>query len=512
MKAITPFSISAPGFLGLNTQESSVDLSPNYALIANNCIIDKSGRIASRKGWTKATTNTNTQLSTSNLTCIGEVIENSGTATIVSTGGGYFFKSVTTTLTTLTYGGGGVDPTPVASNNWQFCQLNGIGMFWQRGFDPIIYDSAVSTTTFRRLNEKSGSLGTVQQANTAISAFGRVWCADLTANKNTVYWSDILTPHIWTGGTSGSLNLIGVWPDGGDEIVTLASHNNFLIIFGRHQILIYSGADDPFNMKLSDSVVGIGCIARDSVQTVGEDVFFLSDSGVRSLMRTIQEKSAPIRTVSKNINEDLKLEITAETLADIKSGYSEVNGFYLLTMPASMKTYCFDTRQSLEDGSCRVTSWSYVPKCIFETKGRKLYFGNSTYIGEYSGYLDNASTYNMAYYTTWIDFGNPIQTSILKKIILTMVGSGTQAITFKWAYDFNESYFSESASITGVTVAMYGTAVYGTSVYGAAVNINKVGVAGSSSGQVLQFGFETVINNSQVSIQKIDLYTKDGRL
>src|SRR3990167_552256 len=122
MKQITPFSIAAPGFYGLNLADSPIDLSSNFALIAENCIIDKSGRIASRKGWTKAHT-TNSDLGTSNIECIGELIQNDGTATTLAAGGGFLFKLVGTTLTTLTYGGGGSAPT-ISANNWKFCHLN----------------------------------------------------------------------------------------------------------------------------------------------------------------------------------------------------------------------------------------------------------------------------------------------------------------------------------------------------------------------------------------------------
>ena len=44
-------SISAPGFMGLNTQDSGVTLESGYATVANNCIIDKYGRLGARKGW-----------------------------------------------------------------------------------------------------------------------------------------------------------------------------------------------------------------------------------------------------------------------------------------------------------------------------------------------------------------------------------------------------------------------------------------------------------------------------
>ena len=44
-------SIAAPGFMGVNTQDSSVSLESGYATQASNCIIDKFGRIGARKGW-----------------------------------------------------------------------------------------------------------------------------------------------------------------------------------------------------------------------------------------------------------------------------------------------------------------------------------------------------------------------------------------------------------------------------------------------------------------------------
>ena len=508
---ITPFSITAPGFHGLNLQDSPIGMDSGFALIANNCVIDQSGRVAARKGWDKAHTS-NAQLSTSDVTCIGEVIQTDGTATIVATGGAYLFKHSGTTLTTLTYGGGGVAPT-ISASNWQFCQLNGVGIFWQRGYDPLIYDPAVSTTTFRRLNEKTGSLGTVQQANTAISAFGRIWCGDLTSDRNTLYWSDVLTPHIWSGGSSGSLNLHGVWPKGGDNIVALAAHNNYLFIFGRYQTLVYSGATTPSTMALTDTLE-IGCIARDSVQNTGQDVIFLSDSGVRGVLRTIQENSAPLRDLSMNVRNELLTDIMAETLANVKSAYSPTNAFYLLTMPTRNRVYCFDMRSQLPTGAARVTTWSVItPKSFWQSSTRKLYIGKAGYIGEYAGYLDDTSEYRISYYTPWIDFGNPIQTSILKKILLTVIGATNQSIVFKWAYDFDTTYFSETATISeAYSVSEYNVAEYNIGQYGGGGSVTTTTVNGSGKGVLIQFGFEAQINDNALSFQKISIYTKEGRL
>ena len=50
-------SISAPGFQGLNTEDSPLQQDPGFALVADNCVIDKYGRIGSREAFASRTTN-----------------------------------------------------------------------------------------------------------------------------------------------------------------------------------------------------------------------------------------------------------------------------------------------------------------------------------------------------------------------------------------------------------------------------------------------------------------------
>ena len=242
----------------------------------------------------------------------------------------------------------------------------------------------------------------------------------------------------------------------------------------------------------------------------------MSDTGIRSLARTIQEKSAPFRNISKNVYDYVQQVVGLNDLSAIKSVYSAINNFYLMTLPASGITLCFDTRTNLEDGSARTTQWNGInPKAFCETKNRKLYIGKAGYIGEHTGYLDDTATYRMRYYTTWIDFGNPIQTSILKKINLTVIGGVTQPVVFQWAFDYNIVYRSEIAYITGIppTTGQYGYSEWGTFYeWGGGTGISQVWVNSGGSGKLLQFGFEADINDASISIQKIEIFTKDGRL
>ena len=505
-------SVSAPGFYGLNTQDSPLDLASGFALVATNCVIDRYGRIGARKGYTLVNPSYG-NLGNNDVTVIHELVQTDGTLTVLFAGNNKLFKLGTSNaVTELTYGGGGTAPTITASN-WHCASLNGIAYFFQSGHDPLIYDPAVSTTTYRRVSEKSGYAGTVQQANICISAFGRLWVANTTSNKVTIYFSDLIAGHVWSGGTTGSLDVSRVWPNGSDEVMGLAAHNDFLFIFGKRQILVYSGASTPATLQLSDTVGSIGCIARDSIQSIGTDVIFLSDSGVRSLMRTIQEKSAPLRDLSKNVRSDLVSSLAVETLANLKSVYSEKNAFYLLTLPTTAQVYCFDTKMQLPDGAARVTKWdSITPTALYSLRNGDLYIGKNGYIGKYGSYLDNTSTYRFSYFTNHADLGNENQISILKRIKTVVIGGSAQYVTIKWGFDFAANYLSGNAYIPEQRNYEYGLAEYGVAEYSGGVLIKTLDVSASGAGKIVQTGYETTINGTQLSIQKIEIQSKNGKI
>jgi hypothetical protein len=516
-EALTVSSISAPGFFGLNTQDSPLDLAAGYALVATNCIIDQYGRIGSRKGWARVNSSSG-NLDANDVKVIHELVQTDGTLTVLFAGNNKLFKlGASNVVTELTYGGGGTAPTITASN-WQCASLNGITYFFQSGYNPLIYDPAVSTTTYRRVSEKTGYAGTVPDADICISAYGRLWAANTTSNNSTVYFSDLISGHVWSTGTAGSLNVNNVWPNGADQITGLAAHNGFLFIFGKRQILVYSGATSPSTMTLSDTVEGIGCIARDSIQVTSTDVLFLSNSGIRSLMRTIQEKSAPERDLSKNIRNDLMTTIAGETLANVKSVYSEREAFYLLSTPSTKSVWCFDTKAYLQDGSARVTTWDSIePTAFLSRRDGSLYIGKNGYIGLYSTYQDHTSAYRMLYYTNHADLGDQSITSILKKLTIIVIGGSNQTVTFKWGFDFKTNYQSDNATIPTQGVSYYGIAEYGSNAttvaeYSSGVALQTLIVNASGTGKIVQTGYETDINGSALSIQKIEIQSKNGKI
>jgi len=510
---IQAFSITAPGFFGLNTQDSSLDLAQGFALIANNCVIDQYGRIGARKGWTKVNSATNADLSTNDITSIGEVVTADATSYTIMAGNNKLFKLSTTTIVTLTYGGGGTAPT-ITANNWQMVSLAGALYLFQTGHDPLVFDPSLSTTTYRRISELSGYAGTAQLANTALSAYGRLWTADTSTDKLTVQWCDTKLANKWNSGTAGTLDTTTVWPRGGDVIVALGAHNGFLFIFGKNNILVYQGATTPSTMTLQDVITGIGCVARDSLAYTGSDLVFLSSTGVRSALRTIQEKSMPLRDLSKNVRNDLISAVAGETLSTIKSVYNSKEAIYLLTLPVLKSVYCFDMKGTLPDGAARVTSWdSMEPKAFLTKQDGTLYIGKGGYLATYSGYLDNTSTYRFQYFTNHTDLGAPSVSSILKKLKVVVIGGSDQYVTFKWGYDFTGNYYSQSVEIPAQGVSYYGVAEYNTTAeYSGGVALQTLSVYPTGSGKVIQTGYEMDINSLALSIQKIEIHAKNGKI
>lgn len=495
-KELQSIAIQAPGFYGLNTQDSPTSLSEQFALVADNCVIDQFGRIGARKGWVYETTT-----DTDSIVSIGEFVKADGTTEIISSSASAIYKG-TTTLTDITPAS-----HTVSDGLYDHATLNGIHYLFREGSDPIYYDG----TTCDEVSAHPDYSGTVPSGDIVQSGFGRLWVAKTSTNNTTVYWSDLLTGVKWDTGSSGSIDISKVWPDGADEITALAVHNGIIAIFGKRQILLYTGADDPATMQLADTIVGIGCISRDSVQVTGTDLIFLSDSGVRSLKRTIQEKSAPITDISKNVRTELTTYTNSET-QNMFSVYSPEEAFYLLHLPTTGITYCFDMRTPLQDGSHRVTQWNSIqPQALCRTRSGDLLFGKGQGIAKHDGYQDNGVGYQMNYFTNYIDFGAPSNLKLLKNLKITIIGGSATQATLNWGYDYSYGYKKKTFTLSTQVIAEYNIAEYNIGEFNAGVLVNRPTVNASGGGQVVQLGIEAEVDGAAVSVQRLTAQAIVGR-
>ena len=509
---LNSINLVAPAFKGINTEDSPLAQDPSFAEVADNAVIDQRGRIAARKGLSVITTN-KTELGSAKIRAIKEFKNDAGTTKVFSVGNNKILSGTTTLA----------DETPgsysISADNWKMVNFNDSIYFYQRGYQPLIYNTVASGTsggansdvvTLSSVNSAAG-LTSSMYGNEVLAAYGRLWTADFSADKSTVYWSDLLAGHIWSGGSSGSIDISKVWPDGYDEIVALSAHNNHLIIFGKRSVVVYSGATAPASMTLADTVSGVGCVDRDTVQATGTDVLFLSQTGLKSFGRTIQEKSMPLSSLSGTITKDIIATLVAET-DFFRSVYHPEENFYLLTFVSEDLTFCFDVRGTLDNGSYRATRW---PGTGFTSYNRQdngtLLIGSAQGIGKYSGYQDNSAAYRFQYTSPELSFGDPAKLKFLKKLRPTIFGGENSDIFFRWAYDFKSSSSSATITLSSDATSEYNVAQYNIDQFSAGTFTSRNTVNTGGSGGTLSINMESDINGKEMSLQEINVLALLGK-
>ena len=647
MKQLESFSIGAPGFFGLNSQDSGVSIDPGFATVANNLVVDKYGRLAARKGWvnkSRPPVATIDNINKNNLmfyytyssnpngeTFFGsESLPNSwwhetnvnnwtpsdpryyrkrrdfdgnsyndpetsalsyylysylngaplGSGTPLSTLQMQWIEAYVITPILAAYNNdgsfgplvidpvfedapvrfitehvdaddvvtflsganntikeGGVDDvftdiTPsgytITDNDWSACNLLGISLLTQRGYEPLVYDNVATTvlqTMTDYLNTEKG-ITTAQNYGSnypisSIAAYGRIW----SFTDDTIYWSTDIADSAFPcfcGGTSGSLNIASVLPKNVDKITGLAVHNDLLIIFCARNIVIYQGAINPIGSSFSlyDVITGVGCSTHKSIQNVGNDLIFLSDTGIRSLGRLITEKSLPLRELTTNISNELLSDLAQEaalydgTLDHVCSLYSEKEGFYLLSLPALGFVYCLDTRKALPDGTAKITKWVDFPcHALLRTRDRRILLGKIGVIGMYDGYTDNGEQYTVSLLSSYNSLQSPTTLKMLKKLKAFLIGGSGQTFFLKAVTDFGKEEISIPVVIeTSTTVSEFNVAEYSLGEYsGVSNDIQTTSEPVYGSGSIVQLGFDADINNQPFSVQKMDLLYKTGR-
>ena len=461
-------------------------------------MLDEKGRVTTREGIKQITNNISTSdtLNTLIVKSLGDYTDAAGNSTIVAGAGAniYTINTATTpyTLVQQTIQG---SPTAKTDGNWQFRNFNNKFYGAQKNNKPITYDGL----EWLDLEDVTGftpptGLGTFTP-NCFLGDFGRLWAADVAETRDVVYYSDLLIGHSFAppatpGGPGGGfLDLKKVWS--GDIITALASFMGKLIVFGKNNIVIFQGpwdvnfAGGGSTFQLEEVIEGVGCIARDSVQLIGDDIVFLSSSGVRSLGRTIQQDTMPLTDLSLAIKDEIRNNILTTDMTTVKAQYDLSTGSYILGFPSKNVVYVFDFKATTPDGVPRITTWNFAlkrsPRSYLSTDSY-LYcgLGANNYDGRvaiYDGYYDvekvlapqdgesacllagnswNSVTnecfadvdnsYQSDFKTTWLDFEQPGISKFLKRFLAIWSGGKNTDVTLNWFRDY--SVLPDSASFT----------------------------------------------------------------
>lgn len=507
--------LSTPAFKGLNTERSSSLLGPEWATLLSNAVIDESGRVGNRNGWNDLTTTPEAAAFISGI----EYQNHDGTVEMILT--------TATTVEKTTDGATFSDVTGTAvftDGNWQMVNFNDMVIGFQSGEAPLKYNGSTSSQITDGGSEPTGGAG--------LSAFGRLWAVD--SDGFTLKYCALLDETDWSGTDAGQLSVKNVW-EGTDTIQALAAFNGVLVAFGRDNILMWDDGQgnvrglDPTRAYVVDTIKGIGCIAPKSIQQIEGDIWFMSASGLRSLGRTIQERSNPVRVLSKNVNTALLTAVNATDfdITRLRSVYSPKDRFYLLSLPQETtagssgdeigQVWVFDTRGALEDGSARcLGTWNQmVPTVAIRRQDNSLAFALMTQTGElgsYSGQLDDTLSYVFDYESGWTDIGVPGVIKILKRINGIFFIDASSTITFKWFFDFSDTQYTASLSTTAAPAAEWGEAEWNVGEWSGGVDLQNLKAAGAASGEYIKVGINSTINSNSIAVQQLDFFVKLGRM
>ena len=418
--------------------------------------------------------------------------------------------------------------------------------------DEVISYTGITATTFTGMTRGVGDSSAATHANNVavasyavpagvtlfdpscgMGSYGKLWCGGITEAKDVLFYSVLLDGDDWNGTGSGKIDLKTVW--GTDEIIALAAFYGQLIIFGKNNIAIYDGPESGGTLALNEVIKGVGLVSRDTVQAIGDDLVFLSETGLRSLARTTEKDKLPMQDLSLNIKDTLIRNISTSDKV-IKSVYLENEGIYILTFTDKNITYVFDFKHATPQQTPRITTWTFdndrEPASMIQTV---LYDGllvgqKDGGIAGYEGFFDTDMSYaNSAVVFTnaaitadvssvWIPMGESMAASILKKIILVLEGGSGATLGLRWYKDFSINSSSTTqinlAPVTSGTTALYGasTSLWGDVKYTPIFGLQEYQSALTGTAKHLKLNISIVSNGFNTSIQDLSLISLQGKI
>jgi hypothetical protein len=166
----------------------------------------------------------------------------------------------------------------------------------------------------------------------------RIWAVDAD-NPNTVVSSKLGDPEDWTDTGADGAAQIDIGKNDGDQITGLYVFDRKLFVFKRRKIYFIGALEGTNSYDLNNLFAdvyssGLGCVSGYSIKEIINDVLFLSEYGIASLVQ------APLgilksTIVSRKVKE---LETYKKTSPEISSYVCEKANQYWLMMPSTAST------------------------------------------------------------------------------------------------------------------------------------------------------------------------------
>jgi len=253
-----------------------------------------------------------------------------------------------------------------------------------------------------------------------VNAENRLFGVGSGANRNTLYASDLLDPSIWD-----LTNSIVVNGDDGDAITAVVPYyKNRLIVFKKRRVFQVDIPNDAASG--ADWIVSIisnntGCVATGTAVQVSSDILFLSDNGIRSLVRSVADDFSsvgiPISEVVKNVIQS----INTDSIRVATAIYYDNR--YFLAIPTGSNDYndtllVYNTALGAFEGTWSPQVMQFTLTNFNQEGSRAMFKKTNGIIEKYAGYKspagttsddykDSGTTYESYVRTKDFNFGDP---------------------------------------------------------------------------------------------------------
>ena len=230
----------------------------------------------------------------------------------------------------------------------------------------------------------------------------------------TLYWSKPLQPDYWP-----ALNSTEVGFEGIDDIVTLVSHQDALLIFGRRNVLILNGSGGNWQIARLDVAIGATC--PEAITSVGGQLVFLSNDGLR-LYPGFQVFAPNLQRLLADLTEEQRLSARLGYVGEERSLWLRIDGrTYTVHVPnQGASVYDFDPPDFLAGGADGNSSPLLVA-------------ADGLHVNVYGGNTDDSADIPLRWESKTFELDSPETTKFFRRIgaFATTGASGVVTVTIK---------------------------------------------------------------------------------
>jgi len=245
-----------------------------------------------------------------------------------------------------------------------------------------------------------------------INTGNRLFAVGSGSQRNTLYASDILDASVWDSANSAVIN-----GDDGDEIVAIvAYYQNRIIVFKKRRIFQVTIPPDmttaaDWTIELISN--NIGCVAEATAVQVNSDIFFLSDDGIRSLIRSAADDFTSVGLPISEVVKDVIQSINTAKIGVCTAHFYDNR--YLLAFPSEAN----DVNDTIlvYNAVLQAFEGTWTPNVMqfaltnFQDEGVRLMLKTTTgQINKYSGYKTPAQVTTADYQDAGVNYESYVRT------------------------------------------------------------------------------------------------------